>query len=69
VLIWRGFGCFRLLAQIRFVIVRAGGRSSIPEVVVIDRAVSAYWMPRLKRGMTVESHISTFPRRHAPELC
>jgi len=29
------------------------GQPSIPEVLVFDREAAAYWMPRLKRGMTV----------------
>jgi hypothetical protein len=33
------------------------------------RDVTAYWMPRLKRGMTAEEYNSAFPRRDAPESC
>jgi hypothetical protein len=30
------------------VIVREGGRSSIPETAVMNREAAAYWMPRLR---------------------
>ena len=36
---------------------------------VLMRDVTAYWMPRLKRGMTAEEYNSAFPRRDAPESC
>jgi hypothetical protein len=32
------------------------------------RDVTAYWMPRLKRGMTVRERDSAFPRRDASEV-
>jgi hypothetical protein len=32
------------------------------------RDVTAYWMPRLKRGMTTEEHDSALPQRNAPEV-
>ena len=32
------------------------------------RDVTAYWMPRLKRGMTIEGCASAFPRQDLPEL-
>ena len=35
------------------VIARESGQSSIPETVVIERDAAAYWMPRLRGGMTV----------------
>jgi len=34
------------------VIVREGGRSSIPEAIVIYRAAAAYWIARSSRAMT-----------------
>jgi hypothetical protein len=36
---------------------------------VLLRDVTAYWMPRLKRGMTIEERSHTFSRRDASELC
>jgi len=36
---------------------------------VLVRDVTAYWMPRLKRGMTVREYGSAFSRRDASEFC
>jgi hypothetical protein len=36
---------------------------------VFVRDVTAYWMPRLKRGMTVREYGSAFSRRDASEFC
>ncbi len=46
----------------RGVIARERGRSSIPEALVIDREVTAYWTP-LSRGMTsIIYFVAFFPR-------
>jgi hypothetical protein len=40
------------------VIVREGGRSSIPETVVIDREAAAYWIARSSRAMTASYFVA-----------
>ena len=46
------------------------GRSSIPETFAFIRDVTAYWMPRLKRGMTIEkTQARILATRIAPGLC
>jgi len=37
--------------------------------LVLVRDFTAYWMPRLKQGMTIEERGSAFSRREAPERC
>jgi hypothetical protein len=36
--------------------------------VLVKREVTAYWMPRLKRGMTTEEHSSAIPRRDSARV-
>jgi hypothetical protein len=38
------------VAILSAVIVREGGRSSIPEAAVINREAAAYWIPRMRGG-------------------